>query len=417
MKGFQIKFPSTAMVLLALACGAPAVEGQVMVAGAGNSGFRAPPPNLVSGGSLGLGDGAEGALRDFSLSLASSLFYDTNAGQSPDTPEYPVQADLVLMLSPMVQWSRASKDWNFALSANGSYGENFNEDQYNTKNYGFNGSAGYRAGRLSLAGDVSQSFNEGSNRFYGGIVSQMDYGLGLSAAYEINPKTSLTSSFSSSWSQPDDSFGETESRSGNLSAMWRYSSLLRFGPGLGYGSSSGDLQTTRTTWGPTLSADYKLSNKVSLSARGGLDFVSYDGDDSGDGGSDHAFSTEINASYALNARCGMSLSLSRGVQADGSLEGSFREGTALRFSVNQKIGGKLTAAVGLGYEHSAYLTDSGMTPRPAVDFYTGDFTLSMPWWGDRASAATFIRYTGSVSDDPLQDWNGLQTGVSINLNF
>lgn len=405
----EIKPPKTAVFLLiSLLSRGLAAELAGYERVMGNSGFATALPGGLAGGENA---DASGLMRGFSASLGSSLFYDSNVGQSPDTLADPALDDFVFMLSPALQWTRGTSSWDLTLGAGGSFGENFNESEYSSTNYNLSGAAGYRAGRLKLGGSTNYQYNEGTNRYYSGVVTTSSYGVGLSADYEISSKTSLVSTFGSVWSQPEGDLEETASQSGNLSAMWRFSPLLAFGPGLGYSRASGDLQPTRTTWGPTLSADYKLSSKVSLSARGGLDFVDYDG-----GGSDHSFSSEINASYALNALCRLNLAVSRGVQADGALEGGFREGTNLRFSVDQRIG-KVRAALGLGYEHSAYLAASGRTPRPAIDYYNADLSFSMPFFGDKASASVFARYSESVSDELDQDWKGVQTGIAIDYKF
>jgi hypothetical protein len=410
VRPLQKKFPF--IILWGFLCRGLAAEMPDIGSQVGGAGFAAPPPGLVTGG-LSSGDGDEmlELFRGLSLGFGTSLFYDSNVGQSPDTRDFPAQDDFILMLSPSLRWARASSTWNFGLGARGSFGEHFENSDYSSKNYGLDGSIGYRAGRLKLGGSASYAFNEGVNRFYRGVVAESTYGVGLSAAYEMSPKTSLEASFGSSWRQPEGRLGETESQNGNLSAMWRYSSLLRIGPGLSYSRATGEFQLPRTSWGPTLSADYKLSKKVSVNGRVGFDFVDYDG-----GSSDHAFSTAINASYALSPLTRMSLGLSRGVQADGSVAGAFRESTALRFSVDQKIG-RVRAGLGLGYEYSSYSSGSGRSPRSPLDFYTGDLSLSMPFWGDRAAASVFLRYSDSVSDELFQDWSGIQTGVSVNFQF
>ena len=297
------------------------------------------------------------------------------------------------------------------MAASGSYGHHLEDSNYDSMNRSFSASGAYHAGRLELSGNLSQGFSEGSNRYYGEVIRQSSYGMGFTAAYEISPKTSLVSSVSSSWNAPDSGLGATENQSANLSAMWRYSPLLRFGPGIGYSSASGDLQSARSSIGPTLSADYELTRKVSVSGSVGLDFAN-----SGNSGTNQTVSSSLEATYRLNRLWEFNASMSRGIQADGGSSGTFREDTALRFGVNHQIR-RVAAAVGLGYVHSTYLAPSDSIQSPGIDYLSIDTSLSIPFSGNRASATVFFRYNDSVSDNEARNWDGFQTGVSVNYRF
>ena len=410
--------PVSAMVVLGLSCQGGAAVVQGMGFDAERSGFVSLPPGLGAAGNTGVGGGDDFAgeiLRKLTVGLSSSLFYNSNVaaglGNTANAAN-PVGGDVVSMLSSNVGWSLVTSSWSVALNANGTYGKNFNESAFDQQSYGVGGTAAYRGGRFNASLNLNHTVNEGPNFLFGGVLRNLGYSIGLSGSYVLSPKTDLVSSLAFSWNQPDGDFGSIANRLVNVSAMWRYSSLLRCGPGLSFGNASGDLQPTRTTVGPTLSADYKLSSKVSLNGRVGLDFVNFGGVRS-----DPAFSTMINGAYQFNTRRGMSLSLSRGVLADGFLVDSFNEMTALNVSLNQKVGRSLTAAVGFGYQQSDFLTSSDAGPRPGLDMYTGNVSLALPLLGNQASAMVFIRYMDMVSADVLQNWDSLQTGVSINFNF
>ncbi len=355
-------------------------------------------------------EGLVGMLPDLDIRCASSLFYDSNISQAPADGLYPEETDFILSVSPSIEWNKRNSVWNFGLGCSASYNEYLDHSDFSGLDYGFSGNAGYNAGNLDLATSFRQSFNQGANRYYGASVATQSYGFSTTASYVVSRKTSLVASWNSSWSSPDEGFGATENHSLGLSAMWRYSPLLQFGPGLRLARASGDYQNDRDSWGPTISVNYRLTRKVSLNGSLGLDVVNYDGE------SDNGCSGNIGAVYNLNRFWGFDLAFNKDVTADGSLPGLFRDTTGVRIGVNRKIR-HATARLGLGYEHAAYTGGSGSVLPSALDYATVDCSLSMPVFKDAASATVFLRYQDNASDDLNRDWNGFQLGCSIGYQF
>jgi hypothetical protein len=269
----------------------------------------------------------------------------------------------------------------------------------------------YDGGRWDLVSRFRHAYADGVDRYYAASVSQFTYGVGLDGTYDLSPKTSLRASWDSSWTVPDGSFGRTENHVASLSALWRYSALLRFGPGIALKSVSGDLQQRRDSIGPMLSATYKLSRKVSIDGQVGLDITSYEA-----GGSDEFVSSRITALYELNRLWSFNASFIRAAEADGSIAGGFRETTGFRLGVNRRIR-RMSAELGLGYEHSAYPVPDGSAARADVSYLTTDLSLSFPVWPDRATGQVFLRQQHSGSDDVMRDWAAIQVGLSLSFNF
>lgn len=389
-----------------------AAEGPTFGGQTGSSGFASPLPGASRPAEFDALDGVGELLSGVSAGASASSYYDSNLNQRAGTAAAPAEDDFVQSLSSSLQWARNSSLWNLSLGALGSYELPLSKPDLKSFNYGFNGAAGYQAGRLKLSGNLSQSFNEGSNRFAGAVVRQASYGVGFSAAYEFSRRTSLVSSFRSSWTDGGAGVSATESRNASLSAMWTYSPVLKVGPGLSYSEDGGDLLVSRSTLGPTLSANYQLSRKVSVQSMLGWEFM-----DRGDSGRSSSLSTSISAAYALNSLWGFNLSLNRGVDADGVGNAGFRESTALQFAVNHRMG-RANAALALGYDRTSYLDSAdGGSAGEGVDYLNSSISVSMPVFGDRASATVFLRYNNSMSDNASQDWDGLQAGCSLSYQF
>lgn len=355
-----------------------------------------PGEELVSGLRLGAG---------------LTFFHDTNPGQAPGTSEDPEDGSAALTFAPTLSWLGENTRWRSELSAKAGYNEYLDGGQYSGGNYSFAGSTAYDGGRWDLVARFRHAYADGVNRYYAASVSQMSYGAGMEGSYELSPKTSLRVSWDSSWSVPDGGFGATENHVSSISALWRYSPRLRFGPGVALKSASGDIQERRDSVGPMMTVAYDLSRKISIQGTLGIDVTRYEY-----GGDDAFVSSRISAEYELNRLWSFNTSFIRSAEADGSLAGGFRETTGIRFGVNRKIR-RVTAALGLGYEHSDYLGSDGESARDDVDYVTGDLSLSFPLWADHATGMVFLRNQQSGSDDLSRDWDAIQTGLSLSLTF
>lgn len=401
--------------LIGLAGNLCAAEELSLLGQTGSSGFADPVPGSFGPAGLNVVEGFNGVedlLTGVRIGAATSSYYDSNLNQSAGTANAPVEDDFVQSLSSSMQWARNTSQLNLNLGALGSYELPLSKTDLKSSSFGFNGAASYQAGRLKLSADLRQSFNEGSNRFVGEVVRQVSFGAGFVAAYEFSRKTSLVSSFRSSWADGGEGVSATDTRSANLSAIWAYSPVLKVGPGLSYTEDAGDLLVTRCTFGPTLTANYQLSRKVSVQSMLGWEFM-----ERGDSGGSSSLSTSVSAAYALNRLWGLNFSLIQGVDPDGVGIAEFRERTGLQFSVNHRTHGINTALV-FGYDHTTFLDSTdGREPSAGVDYLNSSLSLSMPILGDRASGTVFVRYNNSMSDNVLQDWDGLQLGCSLSFQF
>ncbi len=350
-------------------------------------------------------------LSDLTLKVSTTTLHDSNVGQTPDTAAMPAQGDFMTTLASSVQWARETSKWKLALQGSLGYDQYADLHQFNGLDYSSGALIGYRAGRLELGMRFRQSYDHAVNRFYGAMTDEHFHATALSAVYIVSPKTALVSVWQSSWTEPGSGFGSTERQAANLSALWRYSELLQIGPGIGFTSTTGQRQVERTSLGPTLSAIYKLSEKVDLNSQVGMDYVDYDG-----GGTDEFLSARIGLKYVMSPLWAFDFSLIRDAEADGSLAGGFRETTAVRLGVVRNIR-RATIRVGLGFENSTFSSASGPTPRPPIDYLTGDVSLTFPIIADHLSASLFFRYMDSSSDEVIRDWKTYQVGASLIYQF
>jgi Putative beta-barrel porin 2 len=388
------------------------VHAAAVIVPSAPSGFSMLPGAPTTPPTAGLG---EKVLDGFTLATSLSGTYDSNVSRSPGPPAAPVQDDFILTLGGRVDYLSKSSEWTFGGGYRGSYNEYFSQSEFSGYSQGAGVLANYEGGRVSASLNAGVSLDRGSNQNYSSaFVTQTSYTTNLTARYRLSPKTSLQGDMSQSYTTASGGdYNDTQNFALGTSALWKYSPLTELGPGLRYTYVSGSSQTGRTSIGPTLTVNYKLSSKVALNSRVGMDFASYQ-----DGGTaDPTMSAAIGLNYEASKLWGMNLSLYRDTQADPSLAGAFTEVTSLRIGYHRKVH-RAILNLGIGY-------DANRSQRPANgsggagddrNFFTTDGSLGMAVLSNTCYASVFFRY-GDQSASAAETWDSLQVGFGISRSF
>ncbi len=351
---------------------------------------------------------------DFSTNLTGT--YNSNVTQASDRPGDPVTGDFILGLGGTVSYLSSARVWTFGGNYSGSYDQYFDNGDFS----GFNQSGGlvanYDGGKLSATFNTGLTFGRGGNRNYvsSSFVEQLDINSNLSVRYAYSAKTSVTADAGYSFTTASGgNFNDTSSSNLGFSALWKYSPLTEFGPGIRYTGNYGGGNNDRTTIGPTLTLNYKLSSKVSLNSKIGLDFADY----SNGGSADATSSALIGLNYNASSLWGMNLSLYRDARADASVPGAFTEVTSLRLGYNRKIR-RATFGLGLGYEVSTTENSSSVIGggRPDRDYFTFDTSLGMAVFRNTTQASVFYRYSDQ-SAGAIESFDSSQVGFSLSRGF
>jgi hypothetical protein len=314
-----------------------------------------------------------------------------------------------------VDYLSKSSEWTFGGGYRGGYNEYLSQSKYSGYNQGAGVLANYEGGKVSASLTAGVSLDRGTNQNYASaFITQTNYTTNLTSSYQLSPKTSLQGNFSQSLTTADDvSYSDTQSIAVGASALWKYSPLTEFGPGLRYTFITGSSQTDRTSIGPTVTVNYKLSSKVALNSRVGVDFASYQ-----DGGTaDPTMSAAIGLNYEASKLWGMNCSLFRDTQADPSLAGAFTEVTAVRVGYHRKIR-RAILNLGVGYNSNVSQRPSNESADPTDDrnFLNIDGSLGMAVLSNTSYASLFFRY-GDQSGSPTETWESFQVGFGINRSF
>ncbi|MCX6879870.1 MAG: hypothetical protein NTW21_39610 [Verrucomicrobia bacterium] len=360
-----------------------------------------------------------GTLLDgFTFSTTFSSTYNSNVSASQRTTDDSAKDDFILALGGSAGYLSKSSGLTFGGNYHGYYDQYFNHSDYSGYSQGGGLVANYAGGRFSVSADLGIDLGRGSNTNYSSnFVEQTRVNTGLTARYQLSPKTSLQGNFGQNFTTASGGrYSDTTSYDLGVSALWRYSALTEFGPGLRYTyrSGSSQTQTGRTSIGPTVNVNYKLTSKVALNSQLGMDFSSYDNG----GSADPTVSANIGLNYQASELWGMNLSLYRDTQADTSRVGGFTQLTSLRVGYHRKVR-RAMWNLGVGYQANSYEMPGNAAggTRPDQDNFNIDTSLSMPVFGNTCNARVFIGYRDQSGGSARNSWDSVQGGFSLSRSF
>jgi hypothetical protein len=369
-------------------------------------------------GAAALLGGAGGSLLDgLVVGTTFSSTYNSNvSGSQYLADDGAAKDDFILGLGGSLAYLSKASGLTFGGNYRGNYNQYFNHSDYSGYSQGGGVVASYEGGRFTLSANAGLDLDRGNNSNYSSsFVEQTSIRTGVTARYKVSPKTSLLGNYSQSFTTASENrYSDTSSYDLGLSAMWRYSALTEFGPGLRYTYRSGSSQTGRTSLGPTLSVNYKLSAKVALNSRVGMDFASYDNG----GSADPTFSTSLGLNYQASTLWGMNLTLYRDTQADTSLVGGFTQLTSLQVGYHRKVR-RAVWSLSAGYQTNSYERPGSVLSgeRPGQDHFTINTSLGMPVFADTCSASVFVGYQDQSSGSAGNSWDSIQAGFSLSRSF
>jgi hypothetical protein len=249
-------------------------------------------------------------------------------------------------------------------------------------------------------------------------TDQESYTTGLNANWLINTKLSLELGASQDFrfvisSLP--SLKLQDSRQWSSTDWLNYQFVPQLGVALGGGGGYVDLSGSsdmvfeniqgRVTWKPT--------HKVSLTASGGIDIRQF---------VDSPVPTLISPIFSLAARyqpfevTTLSLIASRAVNPS-YFRGEITENTSVSANLSQRLLGKLTLGLGVGYGNSDHKAAAGGLNISRNDDHTSfNAHLSAPFL-KRGSAAVFYRHSENTSNNTGFSYSSSQVGLELAYRF
>lgn len=379
-----------------------------------SSGFSAVPlfQGAESIANIG-GDDLTAVLRGISSQVSFAHSYNSNIRQQGPVAGFPVQDDMISTFGGTVSYMSKASTFTFGGFYRGIYSNYYENSEFTAFNQGGGVILNYEGGRLTSTFKAGIDYDAGSNRdFLGNLITRTSFTSALNARYFISPKTVLQTTYNYNYVVVDGGqFDDTQSYDLTASALWKYSALTEIGPGIRYTYRAANAINGRTAIGPTFNINYKLSQKVSISSRFGIDFPSYDSGDS----VDPTLTTSVAATYKASKLWSMNLSLYRDTQADPAFPGIFNDVTSARLGYLRNIR-RAQFNFGVSYDINQR---NGNSQTGGLDrnFMTLDTSLGMPIFADNYYGSIFLRYSDQSSDLAQQTWDSLQIGLMISRRF
>lgn len=345
----------------------------------------------------------------FSASASLSATYDSNPRQGYGGGSN--DADMFATLGGMIGYHTTASELTFGISYSGSYSAYADQTNLNAYNQGAQAWAKYEGGPLSVNLNVGLTTNDSANRYYGAVVKQTSINYGLSGRYRLSDKTVLTGNVGQHFTQASGGYTDTTSLTAGLSVLWRYSERTEFGPGVRYTADSGMSDNFRTSFGPTVTCNYKLSGKISLNSQLGLDFIDYEA-----GGDDTMVSAMIGLNYRASELWGMTMSFYRGGQAAPTLDNGTMEVNNFSLSYYRKIQ-RGVWTLGMTYETTSRGTVTNPNGMSDDSDYFGVFTgYSMPVFKDTCNLSTNLNWSEN-SGGTTNGTGSFQATIGISRTF
>lgn len=379
-------------------------------------------PNAPSGFSNGPVVPAGGGLGDlqqlregFSMETSLADTYSSNITHSPGEPYGPIKDDFILSAGGNFNYLSKAETWTFGGNYHGRYDDYLDYSTYSAYNQGGSVVANYTGGNFFATLNAGAESTRGANYYYSSaFVEQISYHAAFTGRYILSPKTSLEANLTENYNTTTGgAFYNTVAYDAGLSALWKYSPLTEFGPGIRYTYRAGTSNDARTTIGPTAVLNYKLSTKVSLTSRVGLDFISYQNG----GEAAPTVSAGLGLNYQASQLWGMDFSFYRDSQADPTTAGRFIDVNALHLGYHRKLL-RATLNLGVGYEMNSYTSGGTATvaSEPPQNHFTADASLGMKIFHNTTMASVFVRYE-DMRAAPTNTYHDIQTGLSLSRKF
>jgi len=324
-------------------------------------------------------------------------------------------SDFYLIVGGEVAYQRRIGGVNLELSYYGDYQQYLRDDALSNGYHDLQASLAYEGEVASLTLALGASNGSGANAYYQSQVEQFLWNVGLKGSYEISSLTSLRGAYDYSERNASARFSggarvnDNQSHTLRLDALWKYSPLLKIGPGLRFSERSGAGVERLRAFGPSINADYELTTLVSLNATAAINWSDYS-----TGGSSGAFvSSGIQLQWRPSDFWSFDLGVDRDLQASATFAGGFVEGFSGTLGAQRRVG-RHTLRMGLSY----HLTEQAGGSRVATgdrDYFSIDLSVARMVFKD-SELSLFANYR-SLSSEGNNTEESVLAGISLNHNF
>ncbi|MEO5917547.1 MAG: hypothetical protein ABIS50_25180 [Luteolibacter sp.] len=249
---------------------------------------------LGEGLNFGSGPGLKGG---FAYGLGVQTVYDSNLFLSEDDPESEVSTNLSPWLSYTTDPEGGAK---FTIAANyhpvaRAY---INNPDLNSFDQSGDISMTIIGAKTVITAYTRLSEISGTDRLSGQFVNGSLLSTGVAAAYQIAPRTSLSTSWTAAMSDyGTSSLDGAEIYTGQFGGYWSATERFSFGPAIRYTTTKSDNTGTRDAWALYMQAQYKVGERIYVTGALGVEYAKSSRDDES---STVGMTGNFNATYAIS---------------------------------------------------------------------------------------------------------------------
>lgn len=277
---------------------------------------------------------------------------------------------------------------------------------------GFNQNGGVSFSTSGARARVGAFFNvaqsSGADRITGGYTEASIFSGGLSASYQVAPRTKVWSSLTAAHSDYSTGGEGSDIYSAELGADWAATERLSIGPSLRYNRAESETTGVRSATGLLFNASYEATERIKLRASIGAEVVDHS---RLSGSSDPSLTGDFSLEYRLNELWSTSASI-RYANIPAPRDAGY---VVNDLSINAAVSRALlrgSISAGAGYGISSYeRVDPAAAVRGDDESLNLFLTYSRPLPWERVNFFSSVSYSRSFS----RDWS--QWGVSTGLNI
>lgn len=343
------------------------------------------------------------------ISFVTSLAYDSNILQTTDDEV----SSLVGQFEPTIGWTAGERDKNWIrLAYEGTGILFFNSTEDNRIDNRLIAEGGFKGKNLALAysgrwarlGSPSADLGGESDRDEWGVSATVTYSPGGKLSYEAFGERSAVDQLASS------GFDFFQS-SGGVSARYRYSSKTEVELAYRLGQVEVDGSGTQIFQQVGLRAEWSPRSKINVSIEAGVDIRDYEVGN----GVEPYLSARVD--WRPRAKTALFLEAYRRVEASAGVVGENLNLTGVRFGVNQRLQGRWSAGLELGWENSDYFGIAGFAESGREDnilFVRPSLRYSL---GDSSELVFLYQWSQNDSTEADFGFEGHRLGASLNYFF
>ncbi len=340
--------------------------------------------------------------------------YETNPAFGAG-PRGDAGSDFYFIVGGEVAYQRRFGDVNLELSYYGDYQQYLRNDMLSNGYHDLHTSLEYGGELASLALALGASNGSGANAYYQSQVEQLSWNVEVEGSYELSSLTSLRGAYDYSERNASARFSggarvnDNQSQTLSLDALWKYSPLLKIGPGLRFAERSGEGADRLRTFGPSVNVDYRLSTLVSLNATATVNWGDYSA-----GGSPGAFvSSGVGLRWQPSDFWSFDLGMDRDLQASPTFAGGFVESFSGTLGAQRWVG-RHTLRMGLSYHRTEQAGGSRVATGDR-DYFTVDLSVARTVFKD-SELSLFANYR-TLTENEGYSSESVLVGISLNHNF